>query len=87
MAKIDNILDNYQELDNSRKAELKEDIACLIDQSITALIDYIENHAEIPIPIDEMFNEDGNHITKKEYGKVLLKHLVEELRCKFLNHG
>ena len=45
-----------------------------------ALIDYIENDAEIAMPIDEFFNEDGTHITKKQYGKVLLKYLVKELR-------
>ena len=31
----------------------------------SALIDYIENDAEIAMPIDEFFNEDGTHITKK----------------------
>lgn len=48
--------------------------------SNSALIDYIENDAEIAMPIDEFFNEDGTHITKKQYGKVLLKCLVKELR-------
>lgn len=81
MDKIDNILDNYQELDSSRKSELKEDIAYLINQTSITLIDYIESDAEISTPIDELF------LTKKEYGKVLIKYLVEELRCKFLNHG
>ena len=44
------------------------------------VIDYIENDAEIAIPIDELMHEDGRHLTKKEYGKVLLKYLVKELR-------
>lgn len=48
--------------------------------SNSALIDYIENDAEIAMPIDEMFNEDGAHITKKKYGHMLLKYLVKELR-------
>lgn len=36
--------------------------------------------AKIMIPIKEMFDKDHNHITKKEYGKVLLRHLVQELK-------
>lgn len=48
--------------------------------SNSALIDYIETDAEIAIPIDEFFNGDGTNITKKQYGKVLLKYLVKELR-------
>ena len=52
----------------------------LYSVSNSALIDYIENDAEIAIPIDDFFNEDGTLITKKKYGKVLLKYLVKELR-------
>lgn len=48
------------------------------------IINYIENDCEIAIPLDEFFNEDGSHITKKKYGKILLKYLVIELREKFL---
>tara|TARA_R110002167_G_scaffold11043_4_gene49345 strand:+ start:293 stop:595 length:303 start_codon:yes stop_codon:yes gene_type:complete len=44
------------------------------------VIDYIENDAEIAMPINELMHEDGRHLTKKEYGKVLLKYLVKELR-------
>lgn len=51
------------------------------------IINYIENDAEIAIPIDEFFDAEGNHITKKEYGKVLLKYLVIELREKFLTEN
>jgi hypothetical protein len=47
------------------------------------LISYIENDAEIAIPINELMNEDGTHLTKKEYGKVLLKYLCIELREHF----
>jgi len=46
------------------------------------VINYIENDAEIAIPISEFFDITGSHITKKEYGKILLKHLVIELRSK-----
>lgn len=45
-----------------------------------AIIDYIENDAEIAMPINELMHDDGRHLTKKEYGKVLLKYLVLELR-------
>ena len=47
------------------------------------IIDYIENDCEILIPIEEMFNKDGSHITKNQYGKIMLKYLVIELREKF----
>lgn len=51
---------------------------------IKQLINYIENDAEIAIPCNELMNEDRGHLTKKEYGLVLLKHLVIELRNKFI---
>jgi hypothetical protein len=38
--------------------------------------------AHILIPIDDFFVE-GKHITKNEYGKVLLKHLCIELKEKY----
>lgn len=47
------------------------------------VINYIEKDAEIAIPIDEFFDADGNHVTKKQYGKILLKYLVKELKEKF----
>lgn len=47
------------------------------------IIDYIENEAEIAIPIDELIHESGRSLTKKEYGQVLLKYLVKELREHF----
>lgn len=46
------------------------------------VINYIESDCEIAIPIDRFFNEDGNSITKKEYGRILLEFLVVELRSK-----
>jgi len=51
--------------------------------SNSALIDYIENDAEIAMPINELMHEDGRHLTKKEYGKVLIKYLVKELRERY----
>lgn len=47
------------------------------------IIKYIENDAEIAMPINELMHEDGRHLTKKEYGHVLLKYLVIELREHF----
>ncbi len=56
------------------------------EKSKTAdLINYIENDAEIAVPIEDLMGENGNGLTKKEYGLVLLKHLVIELRDKFLS--
>ena len=51
--------------------------------SVSELIDYIENDAEIAMPISELIGRDGTHITKKKYGKVLLKYLVIELRQRY----
>lgn len=53
-------------------------------QAYSALIDYIENEAEIAMPINELMHEEGRHLTKKEYGEVLLKYLVKELRARFI---
>lgn len=53
------------------------------EQLANKMIDYIENDAEIAMPIGELMNEDGTHLTKNEYGKVLLKYLVKELKTKF----
>lgn len=47
------------------------------------IINYIENEAEIAMPANELMHESGRHLTKKEYGHVLLKYLVIELREHF----
>lgn len=47
------------------------------------IISYIENEAEIAMPVNELMHESGRHLTKKEYGHVLLKYLVIELREHF----
>jgi hypothetical protein len=39
--------------------------------------------AEIAIPIDRFFTENGGHITKQEYGLVLLEVLCKELKEKY----
>lgn len=54
-----------------------------IGVGVEDIIKYIENDAEIAIPINDFFNEDGSHITKKQYGHILLKYLCIELREKF----
>jgi len=48
------------------------------------IINYIKTDAEIAIPIGRYFNVNGGHITKNEYGKILLEVLCEELENKFL---
>jgi len=51
-----------------------------------SIIEYIEFDVEILMPVNELMNEDGTHLTKKEYGLVLLKYLVIELKEKFINN-
>lgn len=51
------------------------------------IINYIENEAEILIPVEELMHKSGRHLTKKEYGIVLIKHLATELREKFLKQN
>ena len=55
--------------------------------SLQQVINYIENEAEILIPAEELMHKSGRHLTKKEYGIVLLKHLTTELREKFLKQN
>jgi hypothetical protein len=47
------------------------------------IINYIQNDAEIAMPIDELMHPDGTHLSKKQYGHVLLKYLVKELRERY----
>ena len=54
-----------------------------VSKSALDVIKYIENDAEIAIPIERFFDALGNHITKKEYGKILLEILCKELREHF----
>jgi len=55
----------------------------VVSKSPLDVIKYIENDAEISIPIERFFDILGNHITKKEYGKILLEILCKELRERF----
>lgn len=58
------------------------------EEIIKKIITYIEEEAEVLIPVNELFNEDGAHLTKRQYGGVVIKYLAEELRQKFLpNNG
>lgn len=72
-------------MNTSKKPTLKESENGNKSKPLLAevLISYIENDAEIAMPINELMNEDGTHLTKKEYGKVLLKYLCIELREHF----
>ena len=54
-----------------------------INKSAKDVINYVEFDAAIAMPIDELMGEDGRHLSKKEYGKVLLKYLVIELKAHF----
>ena len=70
------------------ESELKALTEALNIQNVSnsELIDYIENDAAIPIPINALMkNEDGlsSAITKREYGLVLIKYLVKELRERY----
>ena len=44
-----------------------------------ALINEIQN-MEILIPVERLFDKKGRHITKKEYGKILIELLCEQLK-------
>lgn len=77
--KIDKILEDYYQK-RIDLLEVRKQLLLLFSVSNSALIDYIETEAEVLIPIEEMFNKDGTHITKKEYGKVVIKYLAKELR-------
>lgn len=38
---------------------------------------------EIPIPINKLFNKDGSHKNKKQYGITLIEFLCKELKKKY----
>lgn len=79
---IDDFIYEYQQ-DGMLPSVAKEKINNLIYQETKEIINYIEKDAEIAIPINELMREDGTHLTKKEYGLVVLKYLVIELKEKF----
>ena len=49
---------------------------------IEEIIAYMEN-TDLPIPAEKFFNKDGSHITKRQYGAVVIETLIEELRENF----
>jgi len=53
---------------------------------IKKMIDYIKHGSEIMIPSERLMRINGDHITKKEYGLIMLEILCEELEQKFLPH-
>ena len=53
---------------------------------IKKMIDYIKHDSEIMIPSERLMRINGEHITKKEYGLIMLEILCEELEQKFLPH-
>ena len=68
---------------DSKKHNTPTDANNVLAEVREQIINYIENEAEILIPVEELMHESGRHLTKKEYGLVLLKHLVIELREHF----
>lgn len=50
--------------------------------TIDEITDIIMDEA-VCIPIEEFFNADGNLITKKQYGKILIKYLCKQLKEKY----
>lgn len=65
--------------------EAKQCLAALEgrERGLSEMIDHIEQ-AEVGIPIDMFFNDDGSHITKRQYGAILIKILCSDLREKYL---
>ena len=61
----------------------KEKLASTPSKGVEEIISYIENDAEIAIPVDMFFDENGCAITKKRYGQILIEILCNELREKF----
>lgn len=61
-----------------------DDIYNDFDKKLEEIISYIEKEVEVPIPIEAFFNEDGTHITKREYGKILLQEVAKDLRKKYI---
>jgi hypothetical protein len=72
-------------IDKNQFEQLKEYFLNTEQKGKKDIIDYIEHDAEIAMPINELMHESGRSLSKKEYGKVLLKYLVIELRSKFNN--
>jgi hypothetical protein len=69
--------------EDSKKHDTPTDANNVLAEVREQIINYIENEAEIAMPVDELMHESGRHLTKKEYGHVLLKYLVIELREHF----
>lgn len=57
------------------------------NKTVEEIISYIENDSKIMIPINRFFDENGDHITKKQYGHILIEILCKELREKFLDNN
>jgi len=49
--------------------------------NIEEVVEMIQS-SMIMIPIEKMFHKDHSHITKKEYGKILIEELCKELKEK-----
>jgi hypothetical protein len=47
------------------------------------IIKYIENDAEIAMPMDELMHPNGTHLTKKTVWSCIVKIFVKELRERY----
>jgi hypothetical protein len=81
---VQNLQAELKELKIALDKALYKVPACVkeLEGGVSEVIDSIED-ANIMIPIEEFFNEDKTHITKNQYGKVLLKYLILELKEKY----
>jgi len=79
----DELEDAKNQILEQQAMNLKTDANTVLGKAMEQVINYIENEAEIAMPADELMHESGRHLTKKEYGHVLLKYLVIELRNQF----
>ena len=75
--------DKLRILKKANKELTKQLNLCGVSKCADEVIKYIENDAEIAMPVNELMHEDGRHLSKKEYGHVLLKYLIVELRERF----
>lgn len=76
-ARIDAMVALIDEFEKIRETAMGKSV------DISDIAAYIKNDSVCLIPVDKMFNADGTHITKNQYGKVLLDVLAQELIDKY----
>ena len=78
--KYDMVCCNAEKL-NSVYIHTPEELEALKAKWMREVIGLIKE-CELLIPIERFFNEDGTHITKKQYGLILLEILEKQLEEK-----